>query len=149
MPPILKSLRFVGYVQGDDMNSIEAYLQRAGDELESLDVEIRGRWADAVFCRRRIFPYTTKFRNLTFGCPSPSTLLDTLSLLPASSRWNSIHAIVHDTEDGDARWVFLDSALAEPPFRTLRRFSLSSTRSMITPETKLLMPIADARGIPQ
>ncbi|KAJ6605266.1 hypothetical protein DFH09DRAFT_1300002 [Mycena vulgaris] len=103
---------------------------------------------DVMSCQRRIFPYTMKLRHLTFVCSSPSTLLDTLALLPASKCWNSIHVTVHDTEDGDARWVSLDSTLAQPPFRTLQRFFLtSSTGNMIIPETKLLMPLANTRGI--
>ncbi|KAJ7474044.1 hypothetical protein FB451DRAFT_1247708 [Mycena latifolia] len=145
--PTLKSLGFTGSVQSDDINSIEAYLQRTGNEIETLDIEIRGKWADAVFFQRRIFPYTTKLRNFVFTCPSPSALLHTLALLPASEYWNIIDVTVYDPEDGDLQWMSLDTALADPSFRTLRGFSLKSTRNMITPQTKVLMPLANARGI--
>lgn len=147
--PKLKSLRFSGFVYGDDTQSIEAveaYLRRAGDEVESLEIRVRGRWADAVHFQRRILLYMPKLRNFVFTCPSTSMLLQTLSLLPASGCLQAIHATVHDPEDSDIL-VYLDTELAKPAFRILEKFSLKSTRNIITAQTRHLMPLANARGI--
>jgi hypothetical protein len=42
--PKLTSLAFVGSVSSDDLTTIEEYFRRAGDGLESLDMETRGGW---------------------------------------------------------------------------------------------------------
>jgi hypothetical protein len=72
-------------------------------------------------------------------------------LLLPSYEWDTI-TFVSTEEDGfdENVWRKMDAALADPRFCTLRRFHFSLSTgdtSLITPATKVLMPLASARGI--
>jgi hypothetical protein len=82
--------------------------------------------------------------------------VDILSVLP-SQEWDTITFVLND-HDCDICWGSIDLALSDARFSTLRRFIINrsafdaatkthSFTSRITTETKLLMPLANARGI--
>ncbi|KAJ7474045.1 hypothetical protein FB451DRAFT_1247710, partial [Mycena latifolia] len=147
--PILKSVTFVGHVETHDIPTIVAYFQRAGDKLESLALTDFSASPDTLALPRGITKYTTNLRNLTFIAEIPVEILDTLHFLPASRYWEAIDARLVLQLD-DIPWGILDAVLADPRFRTLQQFRIISAVDhvpVLTSETKLLMPLANARGI--
>jgi hypothetical protein len=95
-----------------------------------------------------IFQYTPNLRHLTLSVDFLSDLLELLPLLPGSKYWESITFTYFA---GHVPWSALDAAMAEPRFRTLRRFAfdhcVDGGRAPLSTETKALMPLALARGI--
>ncbi|KAJ7441145.1 hypothetical protein FB451DRAFT_1441614 [Mycena latifolia] len=153
--PLLKSLTFVGKLQGEQEKKIvEEYFQRAGTHVEFLDIDIIARWEveDDVAIRKSLFQYTPNLQNVLFGCADPSQIRNILAILPASEYW---HKIVVAVNDSDVRhgeqWIALDGMLAEPRFRALKVLSVIDRkghyRSAFRPEVISLMPLATARGI--
>ena len=106
----------------------------------------------------RLVRSTPKLSNLELSISRTSPVLGILSVLPAYA-WGTITLVLHDASPNDIHpWGAIDLALTGPRFRTLKQFSFSKavrnrstdtydTSPMITPEARLPMPLADARGI--
>ncbi|KAJ6605325.1 hypothetical protein DFH09DRAFT_1067601 [Mycena vulgaris] len=127
--PVMPTLKSVALHATDNLwksGTIEYFLRRAGGELESLSL-----W-----------------------CPFEQAALvpDIVSVLPLC-KWDTISIVLGIPEYRDSiTWAVLDEALAHPRFHTLRRFRYSiktptDVMSLIEPETKLLLPLSNARGI--
>ncbi|KAJ7110528.1 hypothetical protein C8R44DRAFT_883666 [Mycena epipterygia] len=143
--PILKS-SVLNMFRNEDTSAIEEYFRHAGEGLESLEIR---SWGANVVLERRILPYTTNLQRLKFYCPHASNIIDILALL-SSSRCNAITVRTELFGEGELSWTTFDTALAEPKFRNLKRFSVLRRyrdTSFITPEIRVLMPLANARGI--
>ncbi|KAJ7921315.1 hypothetical protein B0H13DRAFT_1866698 [Mycena leptocephala] len=154
--PSLKSLRLNLSTHLEDIPRIEKYFQYAGGEIESLSLSIvlgimeHNEEPKVV---NSFLRHTPKVRNLELWI---SPVVDVLSVLP-SQEWDTITFVLYDHDCGIC-WGSIDLALSDARFSTLRRFIINrsafdaSTRthsftSRITTETKLLMPLANARGI--
>ncbi|KAJ7433872.1 hypothetical protein FB451DRAFT_284168 [Mycena latifolia] len=157
--PILRSLTLHEMLGPDDQvdedwTPITAYLQQVGDGLLSLQLAFLTTQGCLNF-QRYMLPYTPNLRNLTLIVNLPSDVLDTILLLRTSHSWNSIFVHINPVAAGDELWSALDAALAEPHFRTLKRFSIDfftwhlpqPDAPSIIPQPRLLMPLANARGI--
>ncbi|KAJ6531662.1 hypothetical protein DFH09DRAFT_1370479 [Mycena vulgaris] len=153
--PTFKSLALTDRIQGPGAD-FEPFLQRAGGELEYVSLRFYV-WEIAQLGRALV--HTPKLRNLELLITSRSLPPDILSVLPPCE-WETISFVVSRTKRHLLMkrhllsvWGAIDQALADPRFRTLRRFRFSreknivNTTSLITPETKLLMPLSNARGI--
>ncbi|KAJ7474046.1 hypothetical protein FB451DRAFT_1558302 [Mycena latifolia] len=156
--PILQSLSLRGVlVTNGDWSDIAAYIQRGGGGLESLDLGLEGYWKVILEFQRQIYPNTTSLCHLTIDIWNPSQLLDLIPILPGSENLKSVTVSVcwAQLKDWDKfPWSALDTALAEPQFRTLKRFSIDvyeysreNEVPLVPPQMKLLMPLANARGI--
>ncbi|KAJ7133304.1 hypothetical protein C8R44DRAFT_772154 [Mycena epipterygia] len=150
VPPMLKTLKFKGVcAPATSVDPLEICIQRAGGALESLTLMMIGPWEDTEAFFQKIFQYTKKLRQFTFLCENePSNIVGTLSLLPTSD-WDSIHADLHELGHDTTLWPKVDEILAEPRFRSLKRFSmrLTDTGAMSSTQMKELLPLAHARGI--
>lgn len=96
---------------------------------------------------RELLKYTTTaLKTLSFGCDYPDDIVDILHFIPPFD-WDSISVTVHRHEE--ILWHAIDTALADGRFGTLQRFSMFNGcgATMITDQTRLLMPLANARGI--
>jgi hypothetical protein len=100
--------------------------------------------------------YTPNLRYLQFKAFRSSDLLDVLERLPASQEWAAIEARIRldPTGSDELPWSAMDAALV--PLRTLMRFDLfllasysrtAHETSAFTPQTRLLMPLANTRRI--
>ncbi|KAJ7110523.1 hypothetical protein C8R44DRAFT_883660 [Mycena epipterygia] len=142
--PILGSFVLKTF-RNEDASAIEEYFRRAGEGLESLEINSLG---DNVVLERRILPYTPNLQRLNFFCPHASDIFNTLALL-SSSRCNAITVRTEGLEDGELSWTAFDTVLADPKFRNLKQLSVLGlyNETLITPEVRALMPLANARGI--
>ncbi|KAJ7645759.1 hypothetical protein B0H17DRAFT_1215930 [Mycena rosella] len=149
--PILKSLEFAPPRRNDDAWApVGVYLQHAGEGLRSLKVGL----IYPQTLKEQILQYAPNLENLAFRVENPAELLEVLQSLNESHVWIAIEVRVDGPPVGDdpIPWNTLDTLLAEPQFLTLKRFVLDldsqhSRGPTITPHTRLLMPLANARGI--
>ncbi|KAJ7474079.1 hypothetical protein FB451DRAFT_1247803 [Mycena latifolia] len=165
MPPILTSLEISRFIEDgydldheDDDNErqslpLAAYFQQVGTRLHSLKINLLSAHLFPEF-QRRILQYTPNLRNLQFEVFRPSDLLDVVQCLSASHSWDAIEAQIRQDPTDALPWNALDAALAQ--FRTLTRFNIvllsnysrtPEKTSAFTPQTRLLMPLPNARGV--
>ncbi|KAJ7638055.1 hypothetical protein B0H17DRAFT_1149298 [Mycena rosella] len=148
--PILKSLECAPpSINGLAWASIGAYFQHAGKGLLSLKV---GR-INAQTLKEQILQYAFNLENLRFRAENPAQLLKVLQSLRVSHAWIAIEVRVDGPRVGDdpIPWNVLDTLLAEPQFRKLRRFGILQFKadwtSIFSTQTMHLMPLANAPGI--
>ncbi|KAJ7939200.1 hypothetical protein B0H13DRAFT_2300952 [Mycena leptocephala] len=157
-PPALRSLKF-GPNSMVDMGMLQQFCSRAGGELDFLGIGFRNGFKEEVETVDRLVRSAPKLRNLQVSILRVTPVLRILSVLPAYA-WNTITLVLWDLGSPDIPpWAAIDLALANPRLRALKLFSFHKvalnrsasdtydTVSMITPETRCLMPLADARGI--
>ncbi|KAJ7461311.1 hypothetical protein B0H11DRAFT_2056729 [Mycena galericulata] len=148
-PPTLKSLRLTGAsLDANETQLLEAYLRRAGQRIETLELLPLGGTASSIL--PKVFPHLTSLRNLSTLCTGPSNILETLSGLHALNLSALCIRIPYMRRDEDLLWPAVDAALAGLRFiDNLRSLSIrTNTRPHITlARTKELLPLADARGI--
>ncbi|KAJ7638049.1 hypothetical protein B0H17DRAFT_1106369 [Mycena rosella] len=151
--PALKSLKFLTpLIKNVEWAVVVPYFERAGEGLQSLELcEVSPE--NLLKFKKQIWRYTPNLRNIEFSIRDPSKLVKFLMILPASLRWNTID--IEFTAHGEGiLWRNLDTALADPRFLHLTRFTLKlrdfdipGGKPMITSETKFRLPLASARGI--
>ncbi|KAJ7160539.1 hypothetical protein C8R43DRAFT_341001 [Mycena crocata] len=127
----------------------EAYFRRVGGGLTILNINLVCPGPTAVTLYGQIFQYTTRLEYISLICHEPSTALSVLPLLPSSLAIIKFSFTTNLTDD-EVPWQAIDAALSKSRFRTLFRFKLQDRRSrqsLISAETKLLLPLASARGI--
>ncbi|KAJ7474078.1 hypothetical protein FB451DRAFT_1466592 [Mycena latifolia] len=138
--PILKSLTLhqiggFGDNFDEDWTPITAYSQQVGDALQPLQIGFLDAEGQFLF---------------------PTSIIDLILLLRTSHSWNAIHVWMNPVADGAELWSKLDTALAGPHFRTLKWFSIEFLSKQLSapqyapsriPQSRLLMPLANARGI--
>ncbi|KAJ6605331.1 hypothetical protein DFH09DRAFT_1300064 [Mycena vulgaris] len=154
--PAISTLKSVTLHAADNLwksGTVESFLRRAGGKLESLSLWCPCRPKDDALLRLvGVLACTTKLRDLELFVKKAVLVPNILSVLPLYE-WDTISIVLGIPEYRDSiTWAAIDEALADPRFRTLRRFRYSiktatDVLSLIEPETRLLLPLANARGI--
>lgn len=129
---------------------LNKYFEQAGASLRSFDFNFLSIEVFHEF--RHILRYMPNLQDLGFNVRSPSEIVSILRLLPESDSFLSIVIKQDPNFAGDVLpWSVIDSILAEPRFRGLTQFFIydySEERTpAVTAEIRLLMPLANARGI--
>ncbi|KAF7340388.1 hypothetical protein MVEN_01958300 [Mycena venus] len=134
------------------LDPIEEFIQRIGGQIESLTLSFleAPRQVPPI---GRFIRYTTKIRDLQVFLLEPSPILNILSVLPAYN-WHTISfVLINEDPRMVIRWGGIDHALTDNRFSTLRRFLLNriegvaDTTPVMIAETKVSMPMANARGL--
>ncbi|KAJ7160535.1 hypothetical protein C8R43DRAFT_1124008 [Mycena crocata] len=96
-----------GRIAATDVDSMSRYFEKAGGEIERLEVGLRLPQADLVALMGQIFPHTTTLRYISFFCFGASTSLDILRLLPSTG----LHfiKITFGTRDNEVHWREFDA----------------------------------------
>ncbi|KAJ7447589.1 hypothetical protein B0H11DRAFT_365992 [Mycena galericulata] len=156
--PVLPSLASLTLYEVDQSpgTSLTAYSERAGSGFESLFL-----WPERASLTEPtgILKYATSLRHLTLfsqAAPDvpavistlPSANLRTLTIWLSSTHFDFVHHI------SSVPYAQIDQALAHTRLESLKRFSLETYSylsygyvSLLSPEVKRLMPLANARGI--
>ncbi|KAJ7160566.1 hypothetical protein C8R43DRAFT_1124036 [Mycena crocata] len=106
--------------------------------------------ADVLGFYGHIFQHTTRLKHVELTRPRGfGEMLAVLPLLPGSVL-KVIHYSILDGFSETMPWPTIDAALAAPQFSTLQRIELrdlTSGNGLMTPQARLLMPLANARGL--
>ncbi|KAJ7115321.1 hypothetical protein C8R44DRAFT_223022 [Mycena epipterygia] len=156
--PIFETLTLQTVINGVN-DPTEVYLQRAGPEIEVLELEVYAATSDQDSARafeRRAVQYCCGLRHFTLKSDHRDTS-DILTLLRtiSSSQLATLRlALVLPQVEC---WNRIDAALSGPQFRALKSFAAEERGHPtgesednlfeIYPELKLHMPLANARGI--
>ncbi|KAJ7461262.1 hypothetical protein B0H11DRAFT_2241706 [Mycena galericulata] len=125
----------------------QKYCQRAGSGVESLFVWGSGGVGEQHFAH--LFSHLSSLRHMRLD----NEVADRVPTILGMLRSSSLQTIRLSGLSGSVPYNSIDAALSQPRFRDLQSFSLEEKHTteapvnFITPETRALMPLADARGI--
>ncbi|KAJ7447595.1 hypothetical protein B0H11DRAFT_2082724 [Mycena galericulata] len=125
----------------------QQYCQRAGSGVESLFVWGSGRVGEQHFAQ--LLSHLSSLRHMRLD----NEVADRVPTILGMLRSSSLQTIRLSGLSGSVPYSSIDAALSQPRFRVLKSFSLEEKYTteapvnFITPETRALMPLADARGI--
>ncbi|KAJ7461267.1 hypothetical protein B0H11DRAFT_2056520 [Mycena galericulata] len=125
----------------------QQYCQRAGSGVESLFIWGSGRVGEQHF--PHLLSHLSSLRHMRLD----NEVADRVPTILGMLRSSSLQTIRLSGLSGSVPYSSIDAALSQPRFRDLQSFSLEEKYTteapvnFITPETRALMPLADARGI--